>query len=149
MATNKNVLADDVQLATTLRRGLIRLNRRLRAERPDDSASLTQLQLLGRLYRDGSCIASELAEREHLQPQSLTRLLAAMEREGWIVRTQSETDRRQFAIAITAAGKALVVRDMKARDAWLARSIAANLGAEDKEILLRAATLMERLSDLA
>jgi len=137
----------DAVLAGALRRCLLQLSRRLRAERPQNSVPLTQLQLLGRLSREGACTASELAEHEHLQPQSLTRMLAAMERAQWIVRTQRTTDRRQFLIEITAEGCSWVVRDQKARDAWLARCIANHFSEEEKDVLVRAVNMMERLID--
>jgi DNA-binding MarR family transcriptional regulator len=135
------------QLAATLRRATMRLGRRLRAERPTDGASLAQLMLLGRLCREGPSTPGALADGEGLQPQSVTRSIATLEREGWIRRSRDPADGRQAIIAITAAGRTIVERDMNRRDEWLAGAIAAQLDAAERELLTRAAVLLERLAD--
>jgi DNA-binding MarR family transcriptional regulator len=135
------------QLATEVRRATMRLARRLRSERPSGGASLAQLMLLGRLYREGPSRPGALADSEGLQPQSVTRSIAALEREGWIRRSRDPVDGRQAIIAITAAGRAIVERDMSRRDEWLANAIGAELDAEQRELLHRAAALLERLAE--
>lgn len=147
MKKRLTVTADDAALAVALRRSVMRLARRLRSARPRDGATLTQLQILGRLYRHGDCIASTLAAEEGLQLQSLTRLLAALEAAGWITRSQNPADRRQYLIAITPAGRSVVRRDMQARDEWLARALGEQLAAGEKAALGAALPLLERLLD--
>ena len=71
--------------AAALRRAVTQLGRRLRAERPADPGGLA-LALLGHLYRRGPSSAGELAGAERLRPQSVTRVLAALERDGLISR---------------------------------------------------------------
>ncbi len=135
------------QLASQLRRATLRLARRLRAERPENAGSLAQFMLLGRLYREGTATPGALASGEGLQPQSVTRLIAALEQEGWAERSRDPADGRQAIIAITAAGRAVVERDMKRRDEWLAGAIGAQLEPAECELLQRAAALIERVAD--
>ncbi len=133
-------------LAADLRRATMHLGRRMRAERPDDAASLAQLLLLGRLYREGAATPGALAAGEGVQPQSVTRQLASLEAEGWTQRTRHPADGRQALIEITEAGRAIIERDMKRRDEWLARAIGTTLDTDERELLAAAARLIERLA---
>ena len=74
---------DDVtEVASSIRRSVARLVRRLRLERPDEALSLAKLSILGILDRRGPVTATDLATGEHIRPQSLTRLLGFLEEEG-------------------------------------------------------------------
>ena len=76
-------------------RAILALGRRLRSARPEGAATLSAISLLGALARLGSMPATQLAVEERLQPQSLTRLVASLEKAGLIERRRSETDRRR------------------------------------------------------
>lgn len=134
-------------MAVRLQRSLSRLTRRLRLERRDRETSLGRLSVLGHLHRDGPATPSTLAQREGIQPQSLTRLLADLETEGLALRRQTEHDRRQFLIEITPAGRELLQRDARHKAAWLAGAMAARLSTTEQELLGLAAQLMERLAE--
>ncbi len=97
--------------------------------------------------RSGVMTAKELAELEHVQPQSLTRILADLEAEKFIHREQAEIDRRQVQIKISAKGRDLLVLDARRQDAWLKRAIAETLTDAEREFLVMAARLLNRLSD--
>ena len=71
--------------------------------------------------RSGFMTAKELADLEHVQPQSLTRMLGDLEEGGFIHREQAEADRRQVQIKISAKGRDLLVLDARRQDAWLKR----------------------------
>jgi DNA-binding MarR family transcriptional regulator len=128
-------------------RAVLRLARRLRAERPRDGVSLASLALLATLRRDGPMPAARLAEAERLQPQSLTRLLAALERAGLIARTPGTVDRRTTIVALTERGRRALRRDLAARRAWLERAMERRLASSERERLHDAALLMLRLTD--
>ncbi len=136
-----------LELSAAIRRGVASLARRLRGERLERGVSLAKLSVLGRLYRLGSMSAAELASRERIQPQSLTRLVANLEEGGFIKRRDDETDGRRVLIDITASGKEILLRDMRQRDAWLALAMSSELTATEQELLRLAASLMERLAD--
>jgi DNA-binding MarR family transcriptional regulator len=128
-------------------RAVLRLGRRLRSERPGDSVSLSALGILATLRRRGPLLAVDLATLEQLKPQSLTRLLAGMERAGLIERRPSALDGRARSIMLTAAGRATLRRDLEARRAWLAGAIARRLSSGELDQLARAAQLMLKLSE--
>src|ERR1700692_4643374 len=73
--------------AAFVRRALAKLNRRLRAQDEPGGIGAPGLSVLGRLYREGPCGASELAAQERLQPQSLTRVVRELEASKLITRT--------------------------------------------------------------
>ncbi len=58
----------DSGLASQLRISVMRLGRRLRLERTDDSMSLNQLAVMGTLDRHGSMSIGELAAHEKVRP---------------------------------------------------------------------------------
>jgi DNA-binding MarR family transcriptional regulator len=136
------------EAASTLRRAVMGLGRRLRAERPPDSLSATKLALLGQLYRRGPTPGVALAALERIQPQSLTRVLADLLEEGLISRRPEPEDGRRQLLEITPDGRAALTGDMQMRDAWLARAMDSELSDPERELLRMAAKLMERLADV-
>jgi DNA-binding MarR family transcriptional regulator len=128
-------------------RGVLRLGRRLRAERGASAVSLSALGMLSTLHRVGPMPAARLAKAERLQPQSLSRLISQLERDGLINRRPGEKDRRTLILEITAAGRQALSRDMAARRAWLEGAMRRVLVAGERELLAHAAVAMLRLAD--
>src|ERR1700753_2958329 len=115
----------DVGLATALRISVSRLARRLRVERtaqgtPQSELSDTQFAALSALERHSGMTPGELAEHEKVQPPSMTRVIAALEERGLVMRVPHSTDRRQVVLTVTAAGRDLVELVRRRREAWLA-----------------------------
>ncbi|MBK3581325.1 MarR family transcriptional regulator [Streptomyces sp. MBT65] len=137
---------DHLSEAARIRRGVVRLNRRLRQERGDGAFSPNQLIVLGHLHRNGSATPGEVAAAERQRPQSLTRAFAELEAEGLIEREPSAVDRRQSVLTLTAAGRRALDRDMAERDVWLAGALA-SLSETERGVLELAGALMERLAD--
>ncbi len=137
-------ISDDTALIV---RGVLRLSRRLRSERPDSGVSLSALGMLSTLHRTGPMPAARLAKEERLQPQSLSRLIAQLERDGLIERRPGERDRRTLILEITAAGRNALSRDMTARRAWLEGAMRSVLMPGEREMLAYAAVAMLRLAD--
>lgn len=133
---------------TLIVRGVLALNRRLRAERPSGAPGLPAISILGTLRRLGPMPARRLAVEERLQPQSLTRLIGELETNGWIARTRSELDRREISIELTALGKAVLAEDMRGRRVWLEKAMAATLTEAEREALIEASSAMLKLGHL-
>jgi len=142
-------VADDdlLQAATTVRRGTTRLARRLRMERPHAEGTLLELAILAHLSRRGPMTPGALAAAERLQPQSLTRALARLERSGLVIRRPDHEDRRRSLLAVTETGRAALGRDMQQRDAWLAAAMEQQLTRVERELLRMAGELMDRLAE--
>jgi DNA-binding MarR family transcriptional regulator len=128
-------------------RAVLALGRRLRAERPEGAASLATIGILATLRRLGPMPATQLASEEQLQPQSLTRLIVALENKGWIARRRSRVDRRQISIALTRRGREALADDMRARRRWLQSAMLAGLGADERAALLAASAAMLKLAN--
>ena len=135
----------DTELASSLRLAVMRLARRMRAERADTSLTLSQLAALATLERHGPMTPRELAAAERVQPPSLTRLAASLEAAALITRTAHPSDGRQVLLAASPNGVALVREDRRRREAWLSCRLA-ELTPDDRADLARAAVVLERLA---
>jgi DNA-binding MarR family transcriptional regulator len=133
--------------AAAVRQGATRLARRLRVERPDAAQTALEMGILAHLNRRGPTTPGALAAAERVQPQSLTRTLASLERQLLAVRQPDDRDRRRSLLAITEAGRQALARDMRLRDAWLARVMTLRLTRAEQELLRIAGELMDRLAD--
>lgn len=138
-------LLSDAQVAAIVR-GVLRLGRRLRAERPADSVALSALAILSTLYNHGPMAAARLAEIERLQPQSLTRLIQDLEERGLIARQPDSSDRRTLLISLTDAGLRAYAYDISARHAWLSQAMAERLTGDEQALLLMASEVMAKLA---
>jgi DNA-binding MarR family transcriptional regulator len=116
-------------------------------ERPEREVSSAELSVLGLLHRRGPMSAGELAWAERVQPQSLTRTLAALEERGEIRRRPDPADRRRSVLSITEAGSQVLFADVAQRDSWLAMAMADELSPAETQLLMMAGELMERLAE--
>jgi DNA-binding MarR family transcriptional regulator len=132
--------------AGSLRQGTLRLARRLRLERGDGGITQQQFSLLAHVRRDGPSTSSDIATAERIQPQSLTRTIASLERAGLITREPHPVDRRSALLTITDAGREVLRADIRARDVWLAGVMAAHLTAAEQGLLRLAGDLMVGLA---
>ncbi|MDT7538031.1 MAG: hypothetical protein QOI82_1616 [Actinomycetota bacterium] len=137
--------ATQTQLASTLRLAVMRLARRMRAQRADTMLTLSQLAALATLDRHGPLSPGELAAHEKISPPSMTRLLGVLEGEGLVVRTAHPTDGRQVMLAVSPVGQELLKEDRRRRDVWLAQRLK-DLDAEDLDVLRSAVRILDRLA---
>ena len=75
-----NYTDNAIQTAHQLHSSVMGLLRVIQRGRPDKKLSLSKISILGRLYRVGSATATTLAAYLHIKPQSLTRLIADLEK---------------------------------------------------------------------
>jgi DNA-binding MarR family transcriptional regulator len=130
-------------LASELRVSLMRLTRRMRAERTD-GLTLTQLSVLGTLDRHSAMTLGELAAHEKVRPPSMTRTTAALEELGLVTRVGDSSDRRQVLVQISPAGLTLLGEDRRRRDIWLAGRLE-QMTVEERALLHAVAPLLDRL----
>lgn len=135
---------DPALCAARLRSAVSQLARQLRGATPD-GPSVAQLSVLGQLHRQGPSTPTALAALERVRLQSLTRLLATLEAEGWIDRSAHPSDGRQSLLSLTPEGRRRLQALMRAREAALAAAIAA-LGAEQQALLMQACGLIDGLA---
>src|SRR3954451_12609566 len=136
----------DAGLASELRLSVMRLRRRLAVERhPDNELSMGAMSVLGCLFRVGDLTVGELAFHERVQPPSMTRTVNALDEGGYVVRRKHNTDGRHVVVALSERGRTTLLADRARRDAWLAQRLRA-LSADERDVLRRAAPILERLA---
>lgn len=146
MPSVRQVSRSDAGLASELRLSVMRLRRRLAAERdPENPLSIGATAVLGCLNRHGPSTIGELARHEGVQPPSMTRTVTCLVDGGYATRTPHETDGRQIVIALTDRGRETLRADRARRDAWLARRLG-ELTPEERAVVRAAAPLLDRLS---
>jgi DNA-binding MarR family transcriptional regulator len=135
----------DTALASALRLSVMRLARRMRAERADTTLSLSQLAALATVERLGRLTPGELAAQERVQPPSMTRIVQTLQDAGLLQRTPHPTDGRQALLEATAEGRALLREDRRRREAWLAHRLD-ELDESDRAVLRDAVAVLDRLA---
>lgn len=132
-----------LETAARLRLAVVRTARRLRQEAGGGlSPSLTAA--LATVERHGPLTPSELAEREGTKRPAATRIVARLEADGLVERAADPSDGRVALIAATPAGRALLARVRRRKNAYLARRLR-DLPADDLAALERATEVLERL----
>jgi DNA-binding MarR family transcriptional regulator len=76
----------------------------------------------------------------------MARIVQHLTGQGLVERTPHPSDRRAAVLRLTSAGRAAVLDDRRRREAWLSRAMAAHLTDVERDLLLLAARLMERLA---
>ena len=143
--TMPELTEDDIAAVTTLRGAVMRLARRLRHQRVEESLSPTEMQVLATLARCGSATPGELARKEHVQPPSMTRIIAMLEEKGLVRREPHPEDRRQVVVSATEQAEDMMNESRRKRDAWLAELVT-GLTEEEWAVLRTAAPVLERLA---
>ncbi|BCJ36509.1 MarR family transcriptional regulator [Actinocatenispora thailandica] len=133
--------------ANELRLSVMRLVRRLRAERPASGLSLTRVNVLGRLDREGPATMSDLAAAEGITPQSMARTVGELVDAGLLTRRADPDDGRRQLLDVTPAARRLLAEDRSRRDSWLAVALTERLSAEERAMLRIAGRLLDRLAE--
>jgi len=139
-------IAESALRASADVRGVVgRLRRRLREVAADDGLSPSQMAVFNRLAKEGDSSASVLAVAEGVRPQSMAAILGALDAAGLIERRPDPEDGRRQLITLSAAGRARAAGDRQARAEWLARRLHEDFTEPERQTLIAAAALLERL----
>ncbi len=138
-------LSDPTACAQNLRHTVSQLARKLRPNLRHEGIGAATLSVIGQIDRAGRLTPSELAHREGVKIQSLTRLLNELELLDWIRRERDPRDRRRSWLSLTRSGRRTLAMEATEHDRRLAELIAALLDGEERELLMRACLLLERL----
>lgn len=120
----------------------VRLLRRAWARDEEMGVSRSRASALSVLAFGGARTLGELAEAEHVTAASMSRLVGALEADGYVTRTADPADARAVRIAITRSGRAVVEHGRRLRvDA--VDTLLSGLSARDLDVVRRAVTLLE------
>jgi len=87
----------------------------------------------------------ELAACEHVQPPSMTRVVAALAEQGFVYRSPHPSDGRQTVVTLTEAGREYVDAEVSARERWLDAQLA-QLTGDERNVLRRAVQIIDRIA---
>lgn len=132
--------------AAELRVSLMKVARRLRAEKSDEELTDAQFSVLAVLDRHGPLTPRALAAIERVQPPSITRTLAGLLERGLVDRAGDPVDRRQAIVRLSPDGALAVRETRRRRDAWLARRLA-DLDPAERAVLARASDILRRIAN--
>ncbi len=113
---------EDTELAARLRLAVTRLHRRLRQQgfpglTPSQSSALASVDRLG------APTLGALAERESVQPPSMTRIVGGLEQLGYVTRVVDPEDRRVARVTITPSGEQVLQREPLGEDGLPDRAV--------------------------
>lgn len=108
------------KLDDEFRIALMRIARRIRQQRLDDTLSDSQLSVLYVLTHHGGSTLAALAEHERVTPPSMNRTVNCLSDDGLITRSSSPDDGRKVLIEATDAGAELVNKTRQRRAEWFA-----------------------------
>lgn len=131
-------------LAEPLHRGALHLLRLLRREDDASGLSPARLSALSVLVFGGPSALGRLAAAEGVSAPTMSRLVAELEREGWIRRRADADDARATRLEATAAAGRLLLEGRERRLRALAEALA-ELDPIDREALASATGALERL----
>jgi DNA-binding MarR family transcriptional regulator len=130
--------------ASELRIVLGQLLRRLRVEHP---FPISHGAVLGRLDREGPLTTSALAAAERMRPQSMAQVVGDLLDDGLVLRRPDPSDGRQILVEITKRGVQVLREDRARRASWLAQAIEQEFDRDERDQLLRAIPLLQRLAE--
>jgi DNA-binding MarR family transcriptional regulator len=114
---------------------------------PRGDLSQAKISALASLQREGSTNAGTLSGRMTIRPQSLTRVLADLERDGLVTRTRAVEDGREHVMHLTPQGSELVTQEGLRRDALVRDVMQHALTRMEIELLTIAGRILEKMAD--
>ncbi|MEX2247353.1 MAG: MarR family transcriptional regulator [Dehalococcoidia bacterium] len=132
------------QLAALVHSAALHLMRRIRREDEAFGLSAPRMSALSCVVFGGPRTLGELAAVEQVSPPTMTRLVAALERDGFVARKPDTADGRVVWIRPTPKGRRVMEAGRSRRTAFLARKIA-RLTATERSELARGAAIMMRM----
>ena len=139
----------DLATAQELRLAIGRVARRLRqlyATERDSAASFIELGILVRLQREGPTSPGTLAAGEGVTSQAIAGVVRELERRALVERTGGQEDRRRVTVAITDAGRELLISRENAVVEAMVRALADEYTPPERRQLQSAIPLLNRLA---
>jgi DNA-binding MarR family transcriptional regulator len=131
--------------ADRLHSAAIHLLRRLRRQDAASGLTAPRLSALSVVVFAGPLTLGALANAEGVRPPTMTRIVAALEEAGLVIRTASPRDRREILVEATEDGKRLLAEGRERRVQTFAHQLAA-LPAAELATLEQAAEILDRLA---
>ncbi|MDU5779428.1 MAG: MarR family transcriptional regulator [Pantoea sp.] len=142
-------MSELTEAAAALRMLTGKLSRRLRESAPPGDLTWSQVSVLGYLVRDGAMTITELAAAEGVRTQSMGATVASLLAAGMVQGEADPLDGRKTRYSATPSACALIAANRAMRDDWLVCAIDTRLSADERQLLIAAIPLLQRLADNA
>jgi len=127
---------------------MTRLIKLLRRETKDEAQlSLTERSTMGLLYQHGELLPSDIARMEKVTTQSMSQIINHLFEVGFIHKNPSVADKRKVLLSLTPAGTVSVEERRHNKEEWLAKALHAKASPEERELVMKALTVLEKLMD--
>lgn len=140
--------AAELELANRVHSAAIHLLRAVRKQDDRSGLSAPRLSALSVLVFRGATRLTDLAAAEQVRPPTMTRIVAALERDGLVERTSDDGDRRAVLLTATGEGVRLLHAGRRRRVAVLAAAVRA-LDREERAVLERAVAVLDKVVNSA
>ena len=135
-----------IALADSLRVAMVRLGRKMRRERADESLSLHHLSALGAMQQLEEPTLARIAACEGVKPPSMVKTLQHLESLDYIERSAHPSDGRMVVLRISDKGEQMIAGMRERRNLALAAAID-GLEPDEREVLERAVPILRRLAE--
>ncbi|MGW0052525.1 MarR family winged helix-turn-helix transcriptional regulator [Nocardia nova] len=132
-------------VAADLRVAVSRLLRQLRAQAEGSDLTKSQSSVLIRLEQGGPATATQLAHAAGMRPQSMAKIVRALEEAGLIAGTPDPADGRKTVLDLTEAARDEFRTGRRAKEDWLTRVIEAQFTDAEIRQLADAVGLLDRI----
>ncbi|WAP55358.1 MarR family transcriptional regulator [Streptomyces sp. S465] len=144
--TPRGMSASAVRAAHEIRVVIGRLRRRFKETYDNEELTPSQTSVLSRLSKEGPASTSDLAAAERVRPQSMAATLGVLDERGLIQRRPDPHDRRRQLVSVSEAGGAFLADKRRAGEEWLARSLETGYTEAERQTILEALALLDRLT---
>ncbi|MFF0456688.1 MarR family winged helix-turn-helix transcriptional regulator [Nocardia africana] len=132
-------------VASDLRVAVSRLLRQLRAQAEGSDLTKSQSSVLIRLEQGGPATATQLAHAAGMRPQSMAKIVRALEEAGLIAGAPDPADGRKTVLDLTDAARDEFRTGRRAKEDWLTRVIEAEFTDAEIRQLADAVELLDRI----
>lgn len=132
-------------VASDLRVAVSRLLRQLRAQAEGSDLTKSQSSVLIRLEQGGPATATQLAHAAGMRPQSMAKIVRALEEAGLIAGTPDPADGRKTVLDLTEAARDEFRTGRRAKEDWLTRVIETEFTDAEIRQLADAVGLLDRI----
>lgn len=146
LRTSEETSPSDARIAVELQASIARLVRRLRQTHVPGDLTPSESSVLSRLDRGGPASPGDIAAGEQVRPQAMTGVLANLEGKGLIVREPDPADGRRVVVSATDAARQLISTRRGLKADRLAHAITGGFTPAEKQQLVAAAELLDRLA---
>ncbi len=144
--TPRGMSASAVRAAHEIRVVIGRLRRRFKETYDNEQLTPSQTSVLSRLSKEGPASASALAAAERVRPQSMAATLSVLDERGLIRRRPDPDDGRRQLVSLSESGGAFLADKRRAGEEWLARSLETGYTEAERQTILEALALLDRLT---